>query len=88
MKRWPKVKLGQVLVGSNISQNHTSSRKSYLAIVCPNSHEKLIKSEIRSSHYLLQFGFIHSYLTQKYNLFPYLGLFTYIYHYLPIFGRI
>ena len=41
MKSWPKVKLGQVQVGSNI--------KSYLVIICPNSHEKLTKSEIRSS---------------------------------------
>ena len=89
MKIWPKVKLGQVQVGSNIAQNHSSSpyevisghylpqftwkvdqkwnyvtfksvrtllrithlahRKSYLVIICPNSHEKLTKSEIRSS---------------------------------------
>ena len=50
MKSWPKVKLGQVQVGSNIAQNHSSSpyRKSYLVIICPSSHEKLIKSEIWS----------------------------------------
>ena len=61
MKSWPKVKLGQVQVGSNIAQKHSSSpsMKSYLVIICPNSHEKLTKSEIRSSYYLLQFGFIY-----------------------------
>ena len=51
MKSRPKVKLGQVEVGSNIAQNHSSSSyiKSYLVIICPNSYEKLTKSEIRSS---------------------------------------
>ena len=48
MKSWPKVKLGQVQGGSNIAQNHSSSqRKLYLVIIGPNSHEKLIKSEIK-----------------------------------------
>ena len=28
---------------------HLAHRKSYLVIICPNSHEKLTKSEIRSS---------------------------------------
>ena len=67
MKSWPKVKLGQVQVGSNIAQNH-----SYLVIICPNSHEKLTKSEIRLSYYLLQFDFIHPYLAPKYNFCPYI----------------
>ena len=40
------MKLGQVEVGLNIAQNH-SSRKSYLVIICPNSHEKLPKSKLR-----------------------------------------
>ena len=51
MKSWPKVKLGQVQVGSNIAQIHTllrithlANRKSYLVIIGPNSHEKLTKS--------------------------------------------
>ena len=44
MKSWPKVKLGKVQVGLNIAQS-----QSYLAIICPYSHEKLTKSEIRSS---------------------------------------
>ena len=44
MKSWPKVKLGQVQVGSNIAQNHSSSP--YLAIICPNSHEKLMKVKL------------------------------------------
>ena len=49
MKSWPKMKLGQVEVGSNIAQNHLSTpRKSYLVIICFNS-QKLTKSEIRSS---------------------------------------
>ena len=60
--------------------------KSYLAIIWPNSHKKLTKSEI--SYYLLQFDFIHPYLAPKYNFCPYLALFTYIYHYVPIFGCI
>ena len=38
MKSWPKLKLGQVGVGSNIAQNHSSiPGKSYLVIICPNS---------------------------------------------------
>ena len=63
MKSWPKVKLGQVQVGLNIAQNH--SYRPYLVIICPNLHEKLTKSEIRSSYYLLQFDFIHPYLAPK-----------------------
>ena len=49
MQSWPKVKLGQVQIGSNIAQNHSSSLygKPYLVIVCPNSHDKLTKSQIR-----------------------------------------
>ena len=49
MKSWPKVKLGQVQVGSNIAQNHSSSPYEviYLVIICPNSHEKFTKTEIR-----------------------------------------
>ena len=34
--------VGQVQVGSNIAQNHSSSP--YLVIIYPNSHEKLTKS--------------------------------------------
>ena len=48
-------------------KNETSP---YLIIICPNSHEKLTKSEIRSP---------------KYNLCPYLALLTYIYLYLAVF---
>ena len=59
MKSWPNVKLGKVQVGSNIAKRdlksaqtllritHLAHRKSYLVIICPNSHEKLTKSEIR-----------------------------------------
>ena len=50
MKSWPKVKLGKVQVGLNIARSHSyTHRKSYLAIICPYSHEKLTKGEIRSS---------------------------------------
>ena len=35
-----------------------------------------------AGYYLLQFDFIYPYLVQKYNLFPYLSLLTYIYIYL------
>ena len=78
MKSWPKVKLGQVGVGSNIAQDH-SSRKSDLTIIGPNSHE---------SYYLLQFGFIYPYMAPKYHCCPYLVSLTYIYHYLLIVGLI
>ena len=47
MESWPKVNLGHVQVGSNIAQNHSSSPQE--VIICPNSHEKLTKIEIRSS---------------------------------------
>ena len=46
MKSWSKSKLGQVGVGSNIAQNHSFSL-SCLAIICPNSQEKLTKIKIR-----------------------------------------
>ena len=50
IKRSPKAKLGQVGLGLNIAQNHFSiHRKSYLVIICPNSHGKLTKSEFTSS---------------------------------------
>ena len=85
MKSWPKVKLGQVQVSLNITQNHSSSPKEVISghywSICPNSHEKLTKSEIRSIYYFLQFGFIYLYLTPKYHICPYLALLTYIYHY-------
>ena len=114
MKSWPKVKLGKVQVGSNIAQNQSSSpyevisghylpqftwkvdqnwnyvkfksvrtllrithlthRKSYLVIICPNSHEKLTASVIRSNYYLVQFGFTYPYFTPKYYFGPYLAL--------------
>ena len=45
-------------------------------MICPNSHEKLTKSEIRLSYYLLQFRFIYPYLAPKYNFCPYLALLT------------
>ena len=85
MKSWPNVKLGQVQLCSNIT--HLAHWKSYLVIICPNSHQKSTKSEIRSSYYLLQFGFIYPYLAQKYNFCPYLALliFTTIYLYLAVF---
>ena len=31
MKSWPKVKLGQVQVGSNIAQNHSSSKQEVIS---------------------------------------------------------
>ena len=51
MKSWPKVKLGKVQVGPNIARSHSyiAYMKSYLGIICPYSHEKLTKHEIRSS---------------------------------------
>ena len=43
-----KAKLGQVEVGSNITQNHClADRKSYVVIICANACEKLTKSKIR-----------------------------------------
>ena len=50
MKIWPKVKLGQVQVGSTLLRiTLLAHGKSYLIIICLNSHEKLTKREIRSS---------------------------------------
>ena len=55
--------LGQIQVGQTLLRiTHLAHMKSYLVIICPNSHEKLTKSEIRPSYYLLQFGFIYTYL--------------------------
>ena len=50
MKCWPKVKLIQVGISSSIAQiTHLASGKSYLVIICHNSHTKLTNIEIRSS---------------------------------------
>ena len=64
MKHLSKVKLCQVGGGSNIAQNHSSykSKGSYIWSLFSNSHKKLTKYEIRSSYYLLQFGFIYVYM--------------------------
>ena len=78
---------------------HLASRKSYLFIICPISHEKLTKSEIRESHHVPLFGFIlPSYFAPIYHFGPDLALFIYIvkhlaiftniYPYLPLFGYI
>ena len=41
VKSWPKVKLGQVEVVSNIAQNHLVPRKSYLLIIYANSYDNM-----------------------------------------------
>ena len=49
------MKLGQVEVSSNISQiTRLAYRKSYLAIIGPDSHEYFTNYEINYSYYLLQ----------------------------------
>ena len=60
MKSWPKVELGQIQVGSNIAQNDSSSP--YEVISGHYLPQFTWKVEIRSSFYLLQFGFIYTYL--------------------------
>ena len=47
-----KLKLGQLkleVVRTLLRITRLTHRKSYLIIICPNSHEKLTKSEIMSS---------------------------------------
>ena len=82
MKSWPKVKLGQVGVSSNISQNHSSlARKSYL----PPIHLKSwINYEIRS----LLFAPICFYLPLFGPKIPILSIFTLTCLYLPLFTYI
>ena len=46
-QKWNLVKFKSVRTLLRII--HLAHRKSYLVIICPNSHEKLTKSEIRSS---------------------------------------
>ena len=69
-----------------------ASRNACLLIICPISHEKLTKSEIRLSHYVPLFGFIYSYFAPIYHFGPDLALFidifpifSFIYLYLPTF---
>ena len=81
-QKWNYVKLK--LVRTFLRITRLAYWKLYLAIIGPNSHEKLTKYEIRSSYYLLQFGFIYPYLAPKYHVCPYLALLTYIYYYLHI----
>ena len=45
MNSWPKVKSGQVGVGSHIAQNHSFSL--WEVIFAPNSHEKFTRGEIK-----------------------------------------
>ena len=52
------------------------------------SWPKVKLGQVQVGYHLLQFDFIHPYLAPKYNFCPYLALFTYINHYLPIFGCI
>ena len=54
-----------MLVRTFLRITRLANRKLYLAIIGPNSHEKLTKYEIRSSYYLLQFVFICPYLPQN-----------------------
>ena len=51
MKSWPQMKLGQVEVCLDIIIR-LAHRKSYLVIICPNSHEKSTKTKFKWSHYL------------------------------------
>ena len=72
-----------------------------MAIIGPNSHEKFTKYEIRSSYYLLQFGFIYPYVAPKYHvcitylrlslftyIWPNIALITLIWSYLPLIALI
>ena len=45
----PKVKLGQVEVGSNYSKSLMNFRRHILLLFAPNSYENLTKNEIMSS---------------------------------------
>ena len=49
MKGWPKLKLGQAEVNSNIARNDWFSPKEviYLIIICPKSHDILTKNAIK-----------------------------------------
>ena len=60
-----------------------ASRKSYLVIICPISHEKLTKC-----HYVSLFGFIYSYFAPIYHFGPDLALFIYIFQYLALLNYI
>ena len=54
MTSWPNKNKGQVGVGSNIAPNHSYSVWSYMAIICPNSSNKLTKREIRQNWSLFE----------------------------------
>ena len=59
MTSWPKVTLGQAGVDLDIAQNRLTHWKSCLIIIYPNSHEKLIESEIMSSLNIAQNHFTY-----------------------------
>ena len=86
MKSSPIVKLVQIGVGSNIAQiTRLASKKSYMVITAPNSHEKFTKYEIRYSHYSPQFVFVYHNLAQ-YTICDNLTIFSLTYPYLQLFS--
>ena len=97
MKSWPKwnkVKFKSVQTLLRIT--HLAHRKSS-GLYLPQFTWKISpKSVIRSSYYLVQFGFINAYLAPKNTIcvpylalfFLYLPLFTYIWAYLPLIALI
>ena len=86
MKSCPNVKLGQVGICSNIAQNHSFSPLDVIWSLLAPIHMQSWPNMKLGRYYLLQFGFIYRYLASKYHFCPYVSLFIYIYHYLPIFG--
>ena len=81
-KNWNSVKFNSVRTLLRIT--HIAHRKSYLVIICPNSPEKLTKSEIR---YLL-FSPILFYLPLFGPKILFWSIFSLIYLYLPLFTYI
>ena len=79
------MKLGQVEVGSNIAQNHSSSLSEIISgHYLQNSHEKLTKYEIRS----LLFAPIWFYLPLFGPKIPYMSIFSLIYQHSLLFTNI
>ena len=84
MKSSQKSKLGKVGVGSNLLRiTHLTSRKSYLFIIYPNSHDKLSNRLGKVIMFPL-FGFIYSYFAPIYHFGPDLVMYLYF----PIFSFI
>ena len=85
MNSWPKVKSGQVGVGSNIAQNHSFSL--WEVIFAPIHMKSLPEVKLSKVLFCLNIPFLPIF-THNYQYFPLFGFICIYYPYLALFGHI